>query len=588
MHQNQGKNVEKPWVIDGKNFDRMDPWDAADTTFVTPFASAGPAPASDAETATTVGGPYADRDLLAQSVERLAVPSGACPAFACLPPGRAPLAMTGKSMKHGPTNYVSRPDEHNPAHLQALHRPKVSVYIPTRSYGRFLKQAVDSVFSQTFDDWEILIFLDGAKDESEEIARHFATLEPTKVRIFKNEEPKGVQYCANKAIQEARGDFIMRLDADDYLDENALLVLSSYLQKNPEVALVFPNYFYVAENGDIIDVDIRKKIGREVKVLDLPAHGACTMIRKRVLKSIGGYDENLKAQDGYDIWLKIVGRYPVANVSTPLFFYRQHGNSLSRDTNLILSAQSEIREAHVNRTDRQNSVSLKAVALIGAKLSYPGLPRLALREIKGKPLLNYTIEAARGSGTLDEILVTTDSDEVVEYCVANHPDIRVLKRPPALCDDFAKVEHVIFHALQELEAAHDSNPDIVAFINSNAPLLSADHVKNAINTLLVHNTDSVVSVYEDSDFHYIHGANGLTPVSRDRHMQLRFERDALFADNRAIRVAWREAITKESFRGSRVGHFLMPMINSYRIRTPEDFDLVKAIIENVLDDKSDT
>tara|TARA_R110002073_G_scaffold102373_9_gene232494 strand:+ start:410 stop:1999 length:1590 start_codon:yes stop_codon:yes gene_type:complete len=506
-----------------------------------------------------------------------------CPTFTSLPPECSPAAATGRNMKNDHSQSGAGAGNHRLSQTQAFHRPKVSVYIPTRNYGRFMREAIDSVFSQTMDDWEILIFLDCPMDESEEIAWHYAQIAPNKVRVFKNEEARGLQYCANRAIQEARGDFIMRLDADDYLDENALLVLSAYLIKNPEIALVYPNYFYVGEGGELIDVDIRKKIGREVKVLDLPAHGACTMIRKRVLKSIGGYDESLKAQDGYDIWLRIVGRYPVANVSTPLFFYRQHGASLSRDTNLILSAQSEIRAAHVNRSSRrQNGVQLTTLGLIGAKYSYPGLPGLALREIKGKPLIDYTVDVARNSEVFDQIVVTTDAQEVIEYCEKRHPDILVIRRPPELCDDFAKAEHVIHHALEDLEAVHGKNPDIVAFINSNAPLLTADHVKNAVNTLQVHNTDSVVSVYEDSDFHYIHGSNGLTPVSRDRHMQLRFERDALYADNRAIRVAWREAITKDSFRGSRVGHFLMPMLHSYRIRTVEDFQLVRLIIENVL------
>lgn len=486
-------------------------------------------------------------------------------------------------MKFDPPKPDLSKERHRLADLKAYRRPKVSVYIPSHNYGRFLGDAITSVFNQTMDDWEALIFIEGDQDDSEDVARHYAYLAPEKVRVFKHTPPKGLQYCANKAIQEARGDFVMRLDGDDYLDENALLVLSAYLEKHPDVALVYPNYFYVAENGDIIDVDIRKKIGEEVKVLDLPAHGACTMIRKRVLKAIGGYDENMKAQDGYDIWLSIVGRYPVANVSTPLFFYRQHSSSLSRDANLILSAQSKIRDVHASRNDnRQSPVEIKAIGLIGAKLSYPRLPGLALREIKGKPLLDYAIEAATGSGVFDRIVVSTDAPEVMDHCAQHHPDVLMLRRPEDLSDDFAKVEHIIHQAVEELEDVHDLHPDIVAFINSNAPLLTADHVKNALNTLLLHNTDSVVSVYEDMDFHYVHGALGLTPVSRDRHMQLRFERDALYADNRAIRIAWREAITKESFRGSRVGHFVMPMTHSYRIRTAEDFALVKSIIENIL------
>lgn len=589
MLEKLGKNIRDPWVIGNQVANRLDPWsDGSERNKRAALPMAGPAPQPGVTRSRSMERVPVERAPVERTkADRGGWKGGVCPAFATLAAVRPLVDMTGRNMKFSLNNFGVTADQPRLAKADAFRRPKVSVYIPTRNYGRFLKQAMDSVMGQTIDEWEALIFLDGAEDESEEIANQYAQMAPNKVRVFKNDTPRGLQYCANKAIQESRGDFIMRLDADDYLDENALLVLSSYLAKNPDVALVYPNYFYIGETGEIIDVDIRKKIGREVKVLDLPAHGACTMIRKRVLKSIGGYDENLKAQDGYDIWLRIVGRYPVANVSTPLFFYRQHGSSLSRDQNLILSAQSEIRAAHVNRAGPQGNVALKTVGLIGAKYSYPRLPGLALREVGGRPLLDYTIEAARGSETLTDIVVTTDADEVVDYCAKAHPDVRVLKRPPELCDDFAKVEHVIYHALEQLEGIYNGNPDIVAFINSNAPLLTADHVKNAVNTLIVHNTDSVVSVYEDSDFHYVHGANGLMPVSRDRHMQLRFERDALYADNRAIRVAWREAITKESFRGQRVGHFLMPMMNSYRIRTAEDFEMVKAIIENVMPRQKD-
>ena len=123
----------------------------------------------------------------------------------------------------------------------------------------------------------------------------------------------------------------MRLDADDFLDENALLILAGYLDRHPDIALVFPNYIYVDKRGQCLGVEQRKRIGSESQVLDLPAHGACTLVRKRVLKSVGGYNENFDRQDGYDLWLKVINRYRVANVETPLFYYRQHDESLTRN-----------------------------------------------------------------------------------------------------------------------------------------------------------------------------------------------------------------------------------------------------------------
>lgn len=462
-------------------------------------------------------------------------------------------------------------------------RPKVTVYTPSRNYGRFLGKALSSIFAQTMPDWEVLVFLEGSEDESEQVATQYAMASPERVRIFRHEEPKGLQHCANTAIQEARGDFIVRLDADDFLDENALLVLSNYLERNPETALVYPNYFYVDEGGEIIDVDIRKKVGTEARVLDLPAHGACTMFRKRVLKTIGGYDEAINAQDGYDIWLSIVGRFPVANVSTPLFFYRQHGASLTRDESRILNAQSEIRAAHVQRGGRgDGKVRLKIAAVVGAKLDYPGMPGMALQEIGGRPLLNYTVDAAQQSGLFDEIIVTTDAEQVVDHCKATWPEIRAYVRPDGLSETSTKLEAVISEAVMRLEKSFTYFPDIVVFLNSNAPLRRGDHIRNAVNTLLLHNTDSVFSVYEDFDLHYLHGGNGLVPLSRERHMQLRIEREALYVDNRAVQAAWREVITETDFKGSRVGHFIMPMMNSFHIRSKDEFELVSRLIEHPL------
>ena len=59
-------------------------------------------------------------------------------------------------------------------------------------------------------------------------------------------------------------------------------------------------------------------IEKDITAIDIPAHGACTMFRRDVLRDVGGYDENITRRDGYDIWLKIAHRYKVANINEPL------------------------------------------------------------------------------------------------------------------------------------------------------------------------------------------------------------------------------------------------------------------------------
>ena len=79
--------------------------------------------------------------------------------------------------------------------------------------------------------------------------------------------------CANEALELARGEYIIRLDADDYFDQSALLVLSDYLDRHPNVGLVYPNWIYITEFGDVIGVERSKQIEDEVEVLDLPLTG---------------------------------------------------------------------------------------------------------------------------------------------------------------------------------------------------------------------------------------------------------------------------------------------------------------------------
>ena len=101
------------------------------------------------------------------------------------------------------------------------------------------------------------------------------------------------------------------------------------------------------------------------KILDLPAHGACTMVRKRILKSIGGYSTEFKAQDGHEIWLNICNRYKVSNINTPLFYYRRHNQSITQDNILLLDARKRIKRNIVKNKNfkrylynRNGSISL--------------------------------------------------------------------------------------------------------------------------------------------------------------------------------------------------------------------------------------
>ena len=456
-------------------------------------------------------------------------------------------------------------------------KPRVTVYILSHNYGRFLAQAVDSVFQQSYSDWELIIVDDGSTDETLALAQQYAGMHPDRIRVLHHSSPQGLQACANSALEAARGEYVIRLDADDFLDESALLVLATFLDHHPDIGLVYPNYIYVDEQGGVLGLENRKRIGKEARLLDLPAQGACTMVRKRILKNIGGYNESYDAQDGYELWLKVLHRFQVANVSTPLFYYRQHEDSVSRDQQRLLDARRQIKRDLINQNI--GKVKPRIVAVVPAKNTYKILPNIVLTELAGRPLIDYTLDVARKVEAIETIVVTTDDPRVVDYCQRS-TGILAMTRPVELSRKRAVLSHVLHNAVLQLEREYNIYPDILVLLSVHSPLCRPEHVQKAIDTLLLFNTDSVISVYEDYDLHFTHGEHGLETLNKGMLRRLRLEREALYVDNGAIKTMWRDILTESDFYGSKVGHVVMTWQESFQIKSQFDMWMIEEIIQH--------
>ncbi len=177
--------------------------------------------------------------------------------------------------------------------------PLVTVYIPCRNYGKFLSKAVQSVIDQLYQNWELFIIDEASDDETLTIATQFQHQQPERIRVIHHDTPQGLQKVANAVLTLAKGSYIMRLDADDWLDEGALLLMVAKLESDPECGLVYGNYHYTDEHGKVLGTERRPKLGTENISGHVPPHGACTMVSARALKSVGGYSEDITAQDGW-------------------------------------------------------------------------------------------------------------------------------------------------------------------------------------------------------------------------------------------------------------------------------------------------
>jgi glycosyltransferase involved in cell wall biosynthesis len=225
--------------------------------------------------------------------------------------------------------------------------PRISVYVPSHNYGRFLADAIESVLRQSVDDWELIVVDDGSTDETPDVVNLYRG--HPKISVHRT-EGIGLPAVCNYALARAKGKYVIRLDGDDVFDENILLVLGNMLDRDPQLALAFPDYFLVDHFGEVFAQERRERLYSTNHMLDLPPNGACTLVRADVLKEVGGYREDLGAQDGFDLWTKVTNKYKSANINLPLFYYRRHGTNLTTNTQRILSARQRI-----NRTRRRKN-----------------------------------------------------------------------------------------------------------------------------------------------------------------------------------------------------------------------------------------
>ena len=450
-------------------------------------------------------------------------------------------------------------------------QPLVTVYITNHNYARYLRQSIDSVLSQKFSDFELIIIDDGSTDDSASVIAEYEHQPQTRVV---NQENRGLAVANNIALRMARGQYIVRLDADDYFDDNALLVMSNYLKTHPDVGLVFPDYYTVDADGEIIALQRRHDFQRDVTLYDQPAHGAGTMIRRDCLLELGGYNEQFTRQDGYELWLRFIQRYRVANVNLPLFYYRHHPNSLTRDESGLLQARREIME-HALRAD----AVLDVLCIVPVRGTQFDPDSVVFRELAGRPVLDFTIEAALEAKGVSDIVVITSDSVAMEYVRRRYGDcVWVIERPQQLSRMNTPLESTLGYGLERWVERAGRTPEALLMLYAEAPFRSAKHVDMAIDALRLFSTDCVVGVRPHQEVFYQHNGAGLVPVQRNR--TLRLERDHLYRETAGMHLV-RTAFFQQHRRvvGGRIGHVVVDERAGLVIRSEHDLVLANRLVD---------
>lgn len=200
----------------------------------------------------------------------------------------------------------------------------ISVLMPVYNAGPSLGPAIASILSQTHRTIELLMIDDASTDSSWDIITQAAAAD-ARVRAIRHERNRGLATTLNEGLEAARGDLIARMDQDDVALPERIAVQQEYLDAHPEVAVV-GSWVYNMGRTPAHDRLVRLPFTPEQILLRLPESNCLyhptTMLRRRLVLAEGGYRQEFKNAEDYDLWLRLSRRHSLANIPHPLLRYQ--------------------------------------------------------------------------------------------------------------------------------------------------------------------------------------------------------------------------------------------------------------------------
>ncbi len=207
--------------------------------------------------------------------------------------------------------------------------PKVSVIIPSHNRLSMLKEAVDSVLAQDFEDFELIVVDDGSTDGTGEAIKQYGG----RVRLLEHPVNRGVSAARNKGIVHARGKYIAFLDSDDLWVKGKLKAQVAFLDDNPQYPLCYTDEIWIRRGKRVNPMKKHAKFSGWIFEKCLPLciiSPSSAMMRKTLFSKVGLFDEALPVCEDFDLWLRVTARFPVYLINRKLIVKRGgHPDQLS-------------------------------------------------------------------------------------------------------------------------------------------------------------------------------------------------------------------------------------------------------------------
>ncbi|WP_276353609.1 glycosyltransferase [Cohnella caldifontis] len=203
-----------------------------------------------------------------------------------------------------------------------MDNPVVSVIMPVFNGEKFLKEAIDSILSQTFTDFELIIIDDGSTDHSRDIVLAY---EDVRIRYERNDQNRRIVYTLNKGLNLARGMYVARMDADDICLPERLEKQVHFLDCNSEIGLVGSWIEVIGRTTGIVRYPLEhNEIVSHLFFYNCFAHPSVMFRRELFLANNLLYSNQLIEAEDYELWVRSSKHLRMANLGEPYLRYRMH------------------------------------------------------------------------------------------------------------------------------------------------------------------------------------------------------------------------------------------------------------------------
>lgn len=299
----------------------------------------------------------------------------------------------------------------------------VSIIIPVCNGEKFMKQTLESVYAQSYKNFEVICVDDGSIDNTGTTIKDF----DKRIIYYYSQNNKGQAAARNTAIGLSHGDLIAFLDADDIWFPDKLKLQIKYLLDHPDVAMVHSNISIVT-NGSITtrELPIIKR-HRNFSIFDELYLGnfvntPTVVLRRECLNILGLFDEGLRRGEDYDLWLRVAANFKIGYQDVVTGIYRMHSDNISRDTigmNIgvlnVLDKMKKLYPQHVSKIPKEkiNNRYLRLSYSIGyeyfCKYDLVNARRYFLNALKFKkmsiPIYIYILSTYLNASMIDRIRI---------------------------------------------------------------------------------------------------------------------------------------------------------------------------------------